>query len=501
MTSYYIGYQIPYNFSTSTEYILVGTAGDFVYIDNNGALASAGKYLNVRDGYLTIGGALRIVELNEAPDTPIDGYGYLYVDSSGALHFKNDEGLDIALAAAGDSVTIGNIGAGTLAELNTAISDATLDDAGDPRDPNSHADSHVLDGTDELDGYNLAIDYTPTNYTAPVNNIIGEHIAAIDAALSNPVTDLTIADEEQGSILYFDGSDWVQLAPGDDGYALVTHSTGANPTWSSVQAAAAPIDSVFGRTGAITAASDDYAASEIDNDSTVTGEQVSDALEYLDGYVASVADDVTAVSTMTVNGDLSGTLPNPTVTDLTIASEEQGSVLYFNGSNWVQLPPGEDGYVLTTHGADAPTWEKASGGTGTTGTPFTITTETENIPVELAMAISLPASPSEGDRFGVGLFVECLLSRTSFIDNYCQTFFVAARFEYMSGVWIYREISIGRPVMAGVVTYPPAADCTITGGKVNVARETVPLVFKSVNDTGGLFVCKGTYRQITRIDS
>ena len=45
--------------------------------------------------------------------------------------------------------------------------------------------SEVLDGSDELDGYNLAIDYTPTNYNAPTNGIIGEHIAAIDGALGS----------------------------------------------------------------------------------------------------------------------------------------------------------------------------------------------------------------------------------------------------------------------------------------------------------------------------
>lgn len=51
---------------------------------------------------------------------------------------------------------------------------------------------------------------------------------------------------------------------------------------------------------------------------------------------------------------------------LTIASQEQGSVLYFNGSNWVELPPSDDGYVLTTHDISAdPTWEEAAIGGGT----------------------------------------------------------------------------------------------------------------------------------------
>ena len=38
----------------------------------------------------------------------------------------------------------------TLAQLNAKISDATLDDSGDPRDPKAHASSHAKDASDEL---------------------------------------------------------------------------------------------------------------------------------------------------------------------------------------------------------------------------------------------------------------------------------------------------------------------------------------------------------------
>jgi hypothetical protein len=40
--------------------------------------------------------------------------------------------------------------ADTLADLNLKVSDATLDDAGDPRDPNAHNSSHQDGGSDEI---------------------------------------------------------------------------------------------------------------------------------------------------------------------------------------------------------------------------------------------------------------------------------------------------------------------------------------------------------------
>lgn len=53
---------------------------------------------------------------------------------------------------------------------------------------------HVIDGQDgvqwaddskSIDGYHVKLVYSPTNYTAPTNNVIGEHLANIDAQLSS----------------------------------------------------------------------------------------------------------------------------------------------------------------------------------------------------------------------------------------------------------------------------------------------------------------------------
>jgi len=96
----------------------------------------------------------------------------------------------IASTANPHSTDIGNLGSGTLAELNAAVSDATLDDAGDPRDPNAHAGDHVLGGSDEIDGDELDVDFTPSNYTpttgSPGSNAdhLAAHLRGVDNALA-----------------------------------------------------------------------------------------------------------------------------------------------------------------------------------------------------------------------------------------------------------------------------------------------------------------------------
>jgi hypothetical protein len=62
-------------------------------------------------------------------------------------------------------------------------------------------------------------------------------------------------------------------------------------------------------------------------------------------------------STGPAGGDLDGYYPNPNVIDFTLPGQTTGSLVYYNGTNWVPLNPGTDGYFLETNGpGQIPSW-------------------------------------------------------------------------------------------------------------------------------------------------
>ena len=166
------------------------------------------------------------------------------------------------------------------------------------------------------------------------------------------VKDLTITGESAGTILKFDGSNWIKMIPGDAGSVLAVAASGTDLTFIAA-AGGAPSNAT-------------YIVQSLNG--TLTDERVitgGSAIGLVDGG---------ANGNMTINfdggttpsGDLGGTWTTPTVTDLTIASEAQGSVLYRNATNWVQLTPGTSGHFLKTNGAAAnPEWAAGGGGGGT----------------------------------------------------------------------------------------------------------------------------------------
>ena len=45
---------------------------------------------------------------------------------------------------------------------------------------------------------------------------------------------LALTSQAQGTVMYYNGSTWVVLAPGTSGEALKTQGAGANPVWGAV---------------------------------------------------------------------------------------------------------------------------------------------------------------------------------------------------------------------------------------------------------------------------
>lgn len=174
--------------------------------------------------------------------------------------------------------------------------------------------------------------YDGTDWVVLPIGTAGQHLASdgTDPVWETPTvysiqTMLDGISTTQGVVLYYNGTDWVALAPGTSGHFLQTLGAGANPVWAS---AAANIQTL------------------------------------LDGI-----------------------------------STTQGTVLYYNGTDWVALAPGTAGQFLRTGGAGSnPSWADRK-----YSLPFGFTTATTASEVMLlhsfAEAVTFPANFSGSTGF------------------------------------------------------------------------------------------------------
>ena len=108
----------------------------------------------------------------------------------------------IADTANPHSTDLGNIGSGTLAELNAAITDANLDDDGDPRTPTAHATTHQNGGSDEINvgGLSglLADDQSPLPHAATHEDGGSDELQVEDLATAGALGTIPRADGTGG---------------------------------------------------------------------------------------------------------------------------------------------------------------------------------------------------------------------------------------------------------------------------------------------------------------
>ena len=123
-------------------------------------------------------------------------------------HIMVADGTDFGNVAISGDVTMTNAGVVTIAN-NSIDSDHYVDGSID----NAHLAANSVDSDQYVDG---SID----NAHLADNAVDGTHIA--------------LGSDAQGDVMYYNGTDYVRLAPGTSGQFLKTLGASANPAWGTV---------------------------------------------------------------------------------------------------------------------------------------------------------------------------------------------------------------------------------------------------------------------------
>ncbi|HTY13067.1 MAG TPA: hypothetical protein VMD02_02640 [Candidatus Omnitrophota bacterium] len=283
----------------------------------------------------------------------------------GSIEVK-DLGITSAKIAAG-AITAVKIG------TNAVTADAIADNA---VDTNAVQDLAITAGkiaNAAIDGSKLAsnINISTTGIvTATAFSGSGSQLTGVNATTANyailtgtasKAADLILSTEAQGDILYFNGSNWVNLPAGANGYLLETRGLGQNPVW---------VNALWSRTGTILSPSnvgDEVSLNSdkniyFDNSQTKTLKWSSgnsrfefNANLYTSGTLYGNGSGVTNLSATNISTGVLGTSKGGLGSDTSAAT--QGSLLYNDGSKWVSLAPGTSGNRLESRGSGQnPVW-------------------------------------------------------------------------------------------------------------------------------------------------
>ena len=184
-----------------------------------------------------------------------------------------------------------------------------------------------------------ALGGTTSNASIAANAVNGTHLA--------------MGSDARGDVIYYDGTNYVRLGKGSTGQVL---TQGANdPAWSNP------------------------AVSQNDVGSYPVGGDVSGTVSNITIPANSITSAMIApgvivaqdIATNAVNG-----------THIAMGSDAAGDTLYYNGTDYVRLPKGTAGQVLTMNGtASAPEWAADATNVGTTAVGGDVTGTVANIQI------------------------------------------------------------------------------------------------------------------------
>ena len=224
-----------------------------------------------------------------------------------------------------------------------------------PTTSHTHVISDVTTLQASLDAkQNTLTDYTDVPNLSGELTSLGDDISANTTAISGkqdsaPVlAEIAGLDESpsalaKGDMLVHDGTNMQKLPSGSDGQILSANAAAGNGLgveWSTPMGTGA-VDSVFGRTGNVAAASGDYDASEVSDDSGVTSPAgtVAGALNHLNAAISTNSTNIgTNASGISANASaLSGKQDTLTgvndVPGMNVTSLQDGDILQYDSSS------------------------------------------------------------------------------------------------------------------------------------------------------------------------
>ena len=229
--------------------------------------------------------------------------------------------ITIDLATLASTVTFADAGGDTTTflALGTAATGslAPATDAG--LSYNATTDALTVSGA--ITGSNLSGTNTGDQTITLTGDVTGSGTGSFAATIAdNSVdgSDIALGSDAQGDVMYYDGTDWVRLAPGTSGHFLKTQGTGANPVWDAPAGSGDITDVGNCATGAcFTGASGTILTfDDPDGDQTLTYDTTNNEFDF--------SDDVNITGTLATSGGL--TIDATTETNIETALDTLSNV-------------------------------------------------------------------------------------------------------------------------------------------------------------------------------